>query len=105
MSLQEIIRDLVSDLNHLYILTPPPQDAPIKKMIDHLVIVSQHSLAITLKQDAAALNQANQQLSSAKADIAAATEDINQVSKAIQTAANVVRLIDKAAGIVAPLLV
>jgi maltoporin len=105
MSLQELIRDLVADLNHLYLVTPPPQDAPIKKMIDHLVIVSQHSLGVTLQQDAAALTQANQALVSAKADIAAATTDIKKVSAAIQTAANVVRLIDKAAGMVAPLLI
>jgi hypothetical protein len=104
MSLQEIIRDLVNVLNQLYIVTPPPQDAPIKKMIDHLVTVSQHSLAVTLQQDVTALDQANKALSGAVADITAATADINKVSNAIQTAANVVRLIDKAAGIVAPLL-
>ncbi len=104
MSLQEIIRDLVADLSHLYLTTSPPQDAPIKKMIDHLVIVSQHSLAITLQQDATDLSNANQAVIAAKADIAAAIQDINKISNAVQTAANAVRLIDKAAGMVAPLL-
>ena len=104
MTLQEEIRDLVQELNYLDLVTPPPDDAPIKKMVAHLVKVSQHHLASTMRQDDEVFADAAKAIDEAKKDIKEASEDIQKIGKAVKATADAVRLIDQAIGFVAPLL-
>ena len=57
MNLQEKIRDLARKLDQLYLITSPPDDEAIEKLITTLYAQSIAALTVTLDEDSAAVNR------------------------------------------------
>ena len=57
MNLQEKIRDLARKLDQLYLITSPPDDEAIEKLITTLDAQSIAALTVTLDEDSAAVNR------------------------------------------------
>ena len=102
-TLQQHILDLIDELNYLDLVTPPPQDVPIKKQVDDLIKVSRHQLALTLKEDDDAFAEAAKAIKRARVEIKGAAADLEKITKAIKASADAVRLIERAVGFAAPL--
>lgn len=103
VTLQQQILDLINELNYLDLVTPPPQDVPIKKQVDDLIKVSRHQLALTLKEDDAAFVEAARAIKNARDGIKAAAADLAKINTAIKASADALRLIERAVGFAAPL--
>src|SRR5687767_13532163 len=103
VTLQQQILDLINELNYLDLVTPPPQDVPIKKQVDDLIKASRHQLALTLREDDAAFVAAAQAIKNARDEIKTAGADLAKITNAIKASADALRMIERAVGFAAPL--
>ena len=95
MNLQVKIRNLAKELNRLYLLAPPPQDAALEKLIAALDAQSLDALKKELDEDTVEFKATQESLDAAQKAAASAVKELDKIREVIAATVKVINELDK----------